>query len=88
MCLSLHPQVKLPLSIRVLLEAAIRNCDGFYVTEEDVQNILDWEKQQASTEVPFLPARVLLQDFTWVFLDSMFNLPFVSIMACFHIQRE
>ncbi|XP_051917077.1 iron-responsive element-binding protein 2 [Hippocampus zosterae] len=58
--------VKLPLSIRVLLEAAIRNCDGFYVTEEDVQNILDWEKQQASTEVPFLPARVLLQDFTGI----------------------
>nr|XP_061812547.1 iron-responsive element-binding protein 2-like isoform X2 [Nerophis lumbriciformis] len=57
---------KLPLSIRVLLEAAIRNCDGFYVKEEDVQNILDWEKQQASAEVPFAPARVLLQDFTGI----------------------
>ncbi|XP_037110729.1 iron-responsive element-binding protein 2 [Syngnathus acus] len=58
--------VKLPVSIRVLLEAVIRKCDGFYVTEDDVQNILDWEKQQASTEVPFLPARVLLQDFTGI----------------------
>ncbi|XP_077373680.1 iron-responsive element-binding protein 2 [Festucalex cinctus] len=58
--------VKLPLSIRVLLEAAIRKCDGFYITEDDVQNILDWEKQQASTEVPFSPARVLLQDFTGI----------------------
>ncbi|XP_049580261.1 iron-responsive element-binding protein 2 isoform X1 [Syngnathus scovelli] len=58
--------VKLPLSIRVLLEAVIRKCDGFYITEDDVQNILDWEKQQASTEVPFLPARVLLQDFTGI----------------------
>ncbi|XP_077453090.1 iron-responsive element-binding protein 2 [Stigmatopora argus] len=57
---------KLPLSIRVLLEAAIRNCDGFYVKEEDVQNILDWEKRQASAEVPFAPARVLLQDFTGI----------------------
>lgn len=57
---------KLPLSIRVLLEAAVRNCDGFYTREEDVQNILDWQQQQNKTEVPFSPARVLLQDFTWV----------------------
>lgn len=57
---------KLPLSIRVLLEAAIRNCDGFYTKEEDVENILDWQQQQNKATVAFTPARVLLQDFTWV----------------------
>lgn len=55
---------KLPLSIRVLLEAAIRNCDGFYTKEKDVENILDWQQQQNKVEVAFTPARVLLQDFT------------------------
>ncbi|KAL6106381.1 ireb2 [Pungitius sinensis] len=57
---------KLPLSIRVLLEAAIRNCDGFHTKETDVENILDWQQQQDKTEVPFSPARVLLQDFTGI----------------------
>lgn len=57
---------QLPLSIRVLLEAAIRNCDGFYTKEEDIQNILDWQQQQNKAEVPFSPARVLLQDFTGI----------------------
>lgn len=57
---------KLPLSIRVLLESAIRNCDGFYTKEEDVQSILDWQQQQSKAEVPFSPARVLLQDFTGI----------------------
>ncbi|KAK2842605.1 hypothetical protein Q5P01_012805 [Channa striata] len=57
---------KLPLSIRVLLEAAVRNCDGFYTKEDDVQSILDWQQQQNKAEVPFSPARVLLQDFTGI----------------------
>ncbi|KAK5867004.1 hypothetical protein PBY51_011528 [Eleginops maclovinus] len=57
---------KLPLSVRVLLEAAVRNCDGFFTKEEDVQNILDWQQQQSKAEVPFSPARVLLQDFTGI----------------------
>uniref|UniRef100_A0A672IKQ6 aconitate hydratase n=1 Tax=Salarias fasciatus TaxID=181472 RepID=A0A672IKQ6_SALFA len=57
---------KLPLSIRILLESAIRNCDGFYTKQEDVQNILDWQQQQNKAEVPFSPARVLLQDFTGI----------------------
>uniref|UniRef100_A0A3Q2FRN0 Iron-responsive element-binding protein 2 n=1 Tax=Cyprinodon variegatus TaxID=28743 RepID=A0A3Q2FRN0_CYPVA len=57
---------KLPLSIRILLEAAIRSCDGFYTRERDVQNILDWQQQQEKAEVPFSPARVLLQDFTGI----------------------
>ncbi|XP_007478070.1 iron-responsive element-binding protein 2 [Monodelphis domestica] len=56
----------LPYSIRVLLEAAVRNCDGFLVKKEDVMNILDWKSKQNNVEVPFLPARVLLQDFTGI----------------------
>ncbi|XP_067235813.1 iron-responsive element-binding protein 2 isoform X3 [Chanodichthys erythropterus] len=57
---------KLPFCIRVLLESAIRKCDGFYVKMEDVSNILDWQMQQNRTEVVFSPARVLLQDFTGI----------------------
>lgn len=55
---------KLPYSIRVLLESAVRNCDDFHVTQEDVRKILDWEKNQTvadDVEVPFKPARVILQ---------------------------
>uniref|UniRef100_A0A6Q2WZE7 Iron-responsive element-binding protein 2 n=1 Tax=Esox lucius TaxID=8010 RepID=A0A6Q2WZE7_ESOLU len=59
-------QDKLPLAIRVLLEAAIRKCDHFYVKEEDVHNILNWSQQQNVVEVPFSPGRVLLQDFTGI----------------------
>ncbi|TRY85297.1 hypothetical protein DNTS_035792 [Danionella cerebrum] len=57
---------KLPFCIRVLLESAIRKCDGFYVKAEDVSNILDWQTQQNQAEVVFSPARVLLQDFTGI----------------------
>uniref|UniRef100_A0A0K0E7L7 Cytoplasmic aconitate hydratase n=1 Tax=Strongyloides stercoralis TaxID=6248 RepID=A0A0K0E7L7_STRER len=58
---------KLPISIRYLLESAVRYCDGFHILEKDVQNILDWEKTQFNqTEISFKPARVLLQDFTGV----------------------
>ncbi|XP_042328691.1 iron-responsive element-binding protein 2 [Sceloporus undulatus] len=56
----------LPYSIRVLLEAAVRNCDGFLVKREDAMNILDWKAKQNNVEVPFCPARVLLQDFTGI----------------------
>ncbi|XP_075432178.1 iron-responsive element-binding protein 2 isoform X2 [Ascaphus truei] len=54
----------LPYCIRVVLEAAVRNCDGVLVKEEDATNILGWQTNRA--QVPFLPARVLLQDFTGV----------------------
>ena len=58
---------KLPYSIRVLLESALRNCDGFAVTEDDVKNIAAWSPTNtASTEIPFKPGRVVLQDFTGV----------------------
>uniref|UniRef100_A0A8C9U6M1 Aconitase 1 n=1 Tax=Scleropages formosus TaxID=113540 RepID=A0A8C9U6M1_SCLFO len=58
---------RLPFSVRVLLEAALRNCDEFLVKKSDVENILNWkETQKKSVEVPFRPARVILQDFTGV----------------------
>jgi aconitate hydratase len=56
---------QLPYSIRVLLESAVRNCDDFAVKENDVEKILDWVKtSEQDVEIPFRPARVILQDFT------------------------
>ncbi|MDF2628726.1 MAG: aconitase [Symbiobacteriaceae bacterium] len=58
---------KLPFSIRVLLENLLRNCDGFLVTEEDVQTLAAWAPGTLPTkEIPFIPSRVVLQDFTGV----------------------
>lgn len=57
----------LPYSIRILLESAIRNCDNLKVTEENVKTILAWkENSKKKKEIPFMPARVLLQDLTGV----------------------
>ncbi|KAM4765818.1 iron-responsive element-binding protein 2 isoform 2-T2 [Cyanocitta cristata] len=56
----------LPYSIRVLFESSVRNCDGFLVKETDAMNILDWKTKQNHVEVPFCPARVVLQDFTGI----------------------
>ena len=57
----------LPYSIRILLESVLRNCDGFQITERDVKNLAGWNAEKLSNiEVPFKPARVLLQDFTGV----------------------
>jgi aconitate hydratase len=58
---------KLPFSIRILVENALRNHDGLRVTEENVRTILSWNSKEASDkDIPFMPARVLLQDFTGV----------------------
>ncbi len=58
---------RLPYSIRVLLESVLRNCDGRTVTEEDVHSLATWNaKDPAKVEIPFKPARVVLQDFTGV----------------------
>ncbi len=58
---------KLPYSIRVLLEAVLRNVDGFTVREEDVTRLAGWQVESpGQNELPFKPARVLLQDFTGV----------------------
>ena len=57
----------LPYSIRILLESVIRQCDGYAVTEEHIRSLANWNKGNASeNEVPFKPARVILQDFTGV----------------------
>ena len=58
---------KLPFSIRVLLEAALRHCDGYQVAEDDVKRLANWQATGAEpVELPFKPARVILQDFTGV----------------------
>jgi aconitate hydratase len=58
---------RLPYSLRVVLEAALRGVDGFVVREEDVLALARWDaKAPAPVEVPFSPARVVLQDFTGV----------------------
>jgi aconitate hydratase len=55
----------LPFSIKVLLEAVLREANGYEVTEDDVVNLANWDpKQTGDREVPFKPARVILQDFT------------------------
>ena len=57
----------LPYSIRILLESLLRNCDGYVVTEEDVKNLASWQAEAPQpVEIPFKPARVVLQDFTGV----------------------
>jgi aconitate hydratase len=61
------PVSRLPYSIKILLEALLRNCEGSRVTEEDVQALARWQaKGTAEREIPFMPARVILQDFTGV----------------------
>jgi aconitate hydratase len=56
-----------PFSIKILLEAALRQMDGFEVTEEHVTTLANWRsKQEKSHEIPFKPARVIMQDFTGV----------------------
>jgi len=58
---------RLPFSIKVLLEAVLRHCDGDLVTEEDVAALAGWKAEKpVAREVPFKPARVILQDFTGV----------------------
>ncbi|MCP4849000.1 MAG: aconitate hydratase, partial [Verrucomicrobiaceae bacterium] len=56
----------LPFTIRCLLEAALRKCDGFLVTEDDVKRIAGWSPDMVPAEIPFSPSRVILQDFTGV----------------------
>lgn len=54
----------LPFCIRVVLEAVVRNCDGVLVKEDDAMKVLKWKTNCECQEIPFLPARVVLQDFT------------------------
>jgi aconitate hydratase len=58
---------RLPFSIRVLLEAVLRHVDGELVTADDVRNLAGWEAAHPKdVELPYMPARVILQDFTGV----------------------
>ena len=58
---------RLPFSIRVLLENALRNLDGYLVTEDDVMAVANWDPKSSSPrEFPFMPARVLMQDLTGI----------------------
>lgn len=57
---------RLPFSMKVLLEAAVRQLDGKAITLEHIKQIIGFNKIEARTEIPFIPARILLQDFTGV----------------------
>src|SRR6187431_2882639 len=61
-----HAIERLPFSIRVLLENALRNYDGYVTTQEHIETILKWAPKPEDKEIPFMPARVLMQDFTGV----------------------
>ena len=61
------PISKLPASIRIVLEAVLRNYDGKRVSENDVRTLANWNaKKPAQEEIPFVVARIVLQDFTGV----------------------
>jgi aconitate hydratase A / 2-methylisocitrate dehydratase len=58
---------RLPVSLRIVLEAVLRNCDGRRITEDDVRALAAWQPNaERSAEIPFVVARILLQDFTGV----------------------
>ncbi|MGZ3699914.1 MAG: aconitase family protein, partial [Bdellovibrionota bacterium] len=58
---------KLPFSLKILLENLLRHEDGFAVKKKDIENLVRWNpKSEPEDEIQFMPARVLLQDFTGV----------------------
>ncbi len=58
---------RLPVSIRIVLESVLRNCDGKKVTEQHVRQLANWKPNaERSEEIPFVVARIVLQDFTGV----------------------
>src|SRR3989454_87334 len=58
---------RLPVSIRIVLESVLRNCDGKKVRRKDVETLANWSaKKPANEEIPFVVARIVLQDFTGV----------------------
>ena len=63
----LGPISRLPVSIRIVLESVLRNCDGKKVTEQNVRDLAAWKPNEPrTTEIPFAVARIVLQDFTGV----------------------
>jgi aconitate hydratase len=58
---------RLPVSIRIVLESVLRNCDGKKVRRKDVETLANWNaKSPVNEEIPFVVARIVLQDFTGV----------------------
>ncbi|WP_277013688.1 aconitate hydratase AcnA [Flavobacterium lindanitolerans] len=57
---------KMPFSIRILLENALRNFDDFAITRENIETLLNWKPEASDKDIPFKPTRVLMQDFTGV----------------------
>ena len=57
---------RLPFSIRILLENVLRNHDGFSVTDDHVRTLKEWDPTGTDKDIPFKPARILMQDFTGV----------------------
>src|ERR687892_889179 len=58
---------RLPVSVRIVLESVLRNCDGQKVRRKDVEELAKWNaKSPANEEIPFVVARIVLQDFTGV----------------------
>jgi len=63
----LAPISRLPISIRIVLESVLRNCDGRKIAFDDVRTLAAWKPNEARTaEIPFVVARIVLQDFTGV----------------------
>ena len=61
------PISRLPVSIRIVLESVLRNYDGQKITEADVRTLANWRPTETRTaEIPFVVARIILQDFTGV----------------------
>jgi aconitate hydratase len=61
------PISKLPVSIRLVLESVLRNCDGKKVTEQNIRTLANWKPTETRTEeIPFIVSRIVLQDFTGV----------------------
>lgn len=82
---------KLPYSIKILLESAIRNCDNFQVKKSDVEKIIDWENTSPKqVEIPFKPARVLLQVWSLRLAIVLIikAIPFLSLFLFFRILLE
>ncbi|MGL5627018.1 MAG: aconitate hydratase [Candidatus Rhabdochlamydia sp.] len=57
---------RLPICIRIMLESILRNCDGKRIKKTDIEHLARWNKEPLEYDIPFIVARVLLQDFTGV----------------------
>src|SRR5690554_2919443 len=57
---------RLPFSIRILLENVLRNYDGFSITDDHIDLLANWSPAPIDKDIPFMPARILMQDFTGV----------------------